>query len=182
MAVAVPIVLAFLVQAAAQSPAAPAQANAPVQRPSATPDRCAPQSTDSNIIVICSERQEGYRLNPDVMKARKEARSGGRPVRPGGKPIPQCTVGPQPCMYGGVNLIGVALTAAEMAKRVASGQEIGSMFETDPTMSEYQLYQVAKQQREAEEAQQAAEAAAAKAKAAAAASRAPASVADSPQQ
>jgi hypothetical protein len=85
-------------------------------------------------------------------------------------------------MYGGVNLIGVALTAAEMAKRVASGQEIGSMFQTDPTMSEYQLYELAKQQREAEEAQQAAEAAAAKAKAAAAQSRAPASVADSPQQ
>ena len=69
MAVAVPVALAFLVQAAAQAPAA--QANAPVQRPSATPDRCAPQSSDSNIIVICSERQEGYRLNPDVMKARK---------------------------------------------------------------------------------------------------------------
>lgn len=176
MAVAVPVALAFLVQAAAQAPAA--QANAPVQRPSATPDRCAPQSSDSNIIVICSERQEGYRLNPDVMKARKEARSGGRPVRPGGKPIPACTVGPQPCMYGGVNLIGVALTAAEMAKRLASGQEIGSMFETDPTMSEYQLYEVAKQQREADEAQQAAEAAAAKAKA----SRAPAPVADTPKQ
>jgi hypothetical protein len=132
------------------------------------------------VIVICSERQEGYRLNPDIMKAHKEARSAGRPVRPGGKPIPQCTVGPQPCMYGGVNLIGVALTAAEMAKRVASGQEIGSMFQTDPTPNEYQLYEMAKQQREAEEAEKAAEAAAAKAKAAAAA--APASTAAAPQQ
>jgi hypothetical protein len=180
MAVAVPVALLLLAQAAGQTQPERAPANAPVARPSATPDRCAPQSSDSNVIVICSERQEGYRLNPDIMKAHKEARSAGRPVRPGGKPIPQCTVGPQPCMYGGVNLIGVALTAAEMAKRVASGQEIGSMFQTDPTPNEYQLYEMAKQQREAEEAEKAAEAAAAKAKAAAAA--APASTAAAPQQ
>ena len=166
MAVGVPVALMLLAQAAAQAPTSPAQVNGPVPRPSATPDKCSPQSSDSNVIVICSERQEGYRLNPDVMKAHKEARSAGRPVRPGGKPIPSCTVGPQPCMYGGVNLLGVALTAAEMAKRVASGQEIGSMFQTDPTMSEYQIYQVEKARREYEEAQKAAEAAAAKAKAA----------------
>lgn len=169
MPVAASAALMLLAQAAAQPASTRPPVNAPVPRPSDTPDRCSPQSSDSNIIVICSERQEGYRINPDVMEAHKEARSPGTPVRPGGKPIPHCTVGPQPCMYGGVNLLGVALTAAEMAKRVASGQEIGSMFQTDPTPSEYELYKMAKQRREAEEAQQAAEAAAKKAKAAAAA-------------
>jgi hypothetical protein len=61
-----------------------------------------------------------------------------------------------------INLIGAALTAAEMAKRVAEGKEIGSMFITDPHPSEYQLYVAAKRRREAKEA---AAAAAAKAKA-----------------
>lgn len=185
MAVGVPVALVLLAQAAAQPPSSAPTTNAPVARPSATPDKCAPQSSDSNVIVICSERQEGYRLNPDVMKAHKEAKSAGRPVRPGGTPIPDCAhVGPAPCMNAGINLIGMALTAAEMAKRVASGQEIGSMFQTDPTMSEYQIYQVEKQRREAEEAQQAAQAAAAKAKGAATApgGQSPTSATGAPQQ
>jgi len=64
----------------------------------------------------------------------------------------------------GINLIGAALTAAEIAARLARGQEIGSLFVTDPQPSEYQLYQEAKREREAKEAEAAA---AAKAKAAA---------------
>ncbi len=185
MAVGVPVTLFLLAQVAAQAPSPTPPTNAPVARPSATPDKCAPQSSDSNVIVICSERQEGYRLNPDVMKAHKEAKSAGRPVRPGGTAIPDCAhVGPAPCMNAGINLIGMALTAAEMAKRVASGQEIGSMFQTDPTMSEYQIYQIEKQRREVEEAQAAAEAAAAKAKAAASAPTVPSPVSatGAPQQ
>jgi hypothetical protein len=43
-----------------------------------------------------------------------------------------------------------------MAERLAKGQEIGSMFVTDPHPSEYQLYQMAKARREAEEAEKAA--------------------------
>ena len=42
-------------------------------------------------------------------------------------------------------------TAAEMAKRVAEGKEIGSMFVTDPQMDDYQLYAAAKRAREAKE-------------------------------
>ena len=93
---------------------------------------------------------QGYRLDPDVMDAKRETHSGGRPVRPGGKVVPDCAtgVGPRPCSVGGINLIGVALTAAEMAKRVAKGQEVGSMFQTDPNPSEYQLYLMAKARRE----------------------------------
>jgi hypothetical protein len=47
-----------------------------------------------------------------------------------------------------VNLLAVALTAAQMAERLAKGQEIGSMFVTDPQMSEYQYYQLARKERE----------------------------------
>jgi hypothetical protein len=55
-----------------------------------------------------------------------------------------------------------------MAERLSKGQEIGSMFVTDPQPSEYQLYLEAKRAREAKEAE-----AAAKAKAAAKAAQAP---------
>ena len=65
------------------------------------------------------------------------------------------TVGPAPCFNPGLNLIAVAMTAAKMAKRVGEGKEIGSMFVTDPQASEYELYQMAKAQREAMEAEQA---------------------------
>jgi hypothetical protein len=67
-------------------------------------------------------------------------------------------------MTPGINLIAAAATAAEMAERLSKGQEIGSMFVTDPQPSEYQLYKEAKAKREAEEAEKAAKA---KAKAAA---------------
>ena len=138
---------------------------------SAAVPECPRQRSDSQTIVICTERPQGYRLNPDVMEAKRLKRSPGPPVRPGGRTIPDCTnVGPQPCQTAGINLIGAALTAAQMAERLAKGQEVGSMFQTDPTMSEYQLYQVVKAKREAEEAQKAAnevrKAAEAKAKAA----------------
>ena len=59
-------------------------------------------------------------------------------------------------MSAGINLIGVALTAAQMAERLAKGKEIGSMFVTDPHPSEYQLYVEAKKRREAEEEEKAA--------------------------
>src|SRR5205823_9127917 len=108
----------------------------------------------------------------DVLKAKREVRSAGRPTRPG--PISMkdnsCTVvGPAPCINAPmINLLAAAATAAEMAKRLSEGKEIGSMFITDPHPSEYQLYLEAKREREAKEAE-ARLAAAKKAKAAAAA-------------
>jgi hypothetical protein len=60
-----------------------------------------------------------------------------------------------------INLLAAAATAAEMADRLSKGQEIGSMFVTDPQPSEYQLYLEAKKEREAKEAAKAAKAKAA---------------------
>jgi hypothetical protein len=153
------LAMAMLAPAAAATPAQPTQAQPPAaasQRASDT--ACSEPSADSNTIVICTERPQGYRLDPDVLEARREPHSGGRPVRPGGKVIPNCAtgVGPAPCMVGGVSLIGVALTAAEMAKRVATGEEVGSMFKTDPNPTEFQLYLMAKERRESEEIEKAA--------------------------
>ena len=155
MIVVLPAALAMLAQAAPAAGGASEPVTTPAQ-PKAVP-ACSEPSADSQTIVICTERPQGYRLDPDVMEAKRETRSPGQPVRPGGKVIPDCTnVGPAPCTMAGVNLIGVALTAAEMAKRAASGEEIGSMFVTDPHPSEYQLYLMAKARREAEEEQKAA--------------------------
>jgi hypothetical protein len=154
-------------------PAAPA-----VPKPAAAPAKPAETcptpalAGNSQEIVICAEKPQGYRINPDVLKARREKRSGGRPTRPG--PIAMkdnsCTVvGTAPCMgvFTGINLLAAAATLAEMGDRLSKGEEIGSMFVTDPQPSEYQLYLEAKREREAKEAEKA-KAAAAKAKAAAA--------------
>lgn len=166
-------VLSVALMGLADGPAKAAQSTSTQQPPkavaaqSSSADQCPAPSTDGRAIVICTQRPQGYRLNPDVMEAKRETRSGGRPQRPGGKPIPDCTAGLAPCTMAGINLIGAALTAVEMAQRLAKGQEVGSMFATDPHPSEYQLYLMAKARREAEDAEKAAEAAVAKAKAAA---------------
>lgn len=160
MLMAAPVALAMLVQAA---PAAPATSPAPPPPTtgSTPPARtCTNQTSTETTIIICAPRPEGYRLNPDVMEAKREIRSGGRPPRPSTEaPPPDCaTVGPAPCVNAGINLLAAAAVAAEMGKRLATGQEIGSMFVTDPHPDEYQLYLMAKARREAEEAEKAAEA------------------------
>lgn len=151
-----PLALTLLAQAPAAAPVA-ATTPAPAATPAA-PRECGPEKGDSERIVICGQRPQGYRIDPDILEAKRETKRAGRPRRQATEgPPPDCrTVGPAPCMTGGVNIIGAALTAAEMAKRLASGQEIGSMFVTDPQPSEYQLYQMAKARREAAEAEKAA--------------------------
>jgi hypothetical protein len=137
-----------------------------VPRPAAAPvkpvEPCPPpaQTGKSQEIVICAEKPQGYRINPDVLKARHEKRSAGRPTRPG--PIAMkdnsCTVvGEAPCMgvFTGINLRAAAATLAKMGDRLSKGEEIGSMFVTDPHPSEYQLYVEAKREREAKETEKA---------------------------
>ena len=170
---ALPAAILFLAQAPsadAASKAAPA---------AAAPDRCG-QSTTSTTIVICAPRDDGYRINPDVMEAKREMKNNSRPVSPYAAPRPDCaTVGPAPCMNAGIDLLAAAATAVEMGQRLAKGQEIGSMFITDPHPSEYQLYQMAKARREARQAE---DAAMAKAKAARAAQAAQSPVTAQPVQ
>jgi hypothetical protein len=51
--------------------------------------------------------------------------------------------------------MAAAATAIEVANRLAKGQEIASLFVTDPHQSEYQLYQQARKRREFVEAEKA---------------------------
>ena len=128
-------------------------------------DACAAKSRPTNPgeILVCAP--EGYRLNPDVLEAKRQMRSGGRPTPRNMMEGNDCaTIGPMGCRGGGINLLAAALTVAKMADRLSKGEEIGSMFITDPQPTEYQLYLEAKRRREAKETEAAA---AAKANAAA---------------
>jgi hypothetical protein len=163
--------------AAAPDPAptyGPALPKPPKPAPPVKPanDACAANraSAAPGEIIVCAQRQEGYRIDPDVLTASRQKRRGGRPKpRDTMKDNSCATIGPMGCRGGGINLIAAAMTAAEMAGRLAKGEEIGSMFITDPQPTEYQLYVEAKRRREAKEAQAAAKV---KAKAAVAAGQA----------
>ena len=162
MLASLPVALSMLAQATGATPqsstASQSTAGPAAQKTAAAnPDACPQPAPNSGQIVICAERPQGYRLDPDVMEAKRETRNSSRPVRPGGTVRPDCaTVGPAPCVTAGIPLIGAVLTAAQIAERLAKGQEVGSMFVTDPHPSEYQLYLEAKARREAREAEKAA--------------------------
>ena len=168
MAAGLPLTLALLAPAAAYGPAVPA---APKPAPSPAPQReCAPQSSDpkANEIVVCAIKPEGYRLPPDIVEARKLKQEGiaGAPRNPHETFADHscANVGPMGCRgTPAINLLAVALTAAEISKRLAKGEEIGSIFETTPTPTDYQYYQEAKRRREEKEAEAAAKATKAKA-------------------
>jgi hypothetical protein len=178
------VVLVLLAQAATNVPVAAAQPPSPTYGP-ATPApakpatapvktaerECAPQNSDpkANEIVVCAVKPQGYRLDPDVLEARRLKKQGdaGRPRNPHETYADHscATVGPMGCRgVPTIDLLAVAATVAKISDRLAKGQEIGSVFENEPHPSEYQLYLAAKKTREAKEAETAG-----KAKAAAAA-------------
>ena len=169
-------------QAAATAPVGEAAAGTPNLGPGGSPakesvdavadDGCANATagSDQRQIVICAQRPQGYRLNPDVMEAKRQVRSGGPPKGPEyrTKDNSCATVGPMGCVNAGINLVGAALTAVTMAEKAIKDENVGKMFITDPHPSEYQLYVMAKARREAREAEKRLEA---KAKAAGGAKR-----------
>lgn len=166
MPVGLPVALALLAQAAsaaapnlASGPAAPPNAPAIPAKPAEDDCSAAQRDANSREIVICAQRTDGYRLNRDIMEAKREMKNNSRPHNPHEtfRPNDCASVGPMGCRGGPtINVLAAALTAAEMARRAASGQEIGSMFKTTPAPTEYELYLEAKKRREAEEAAKAA--------------------------
>jgi hypothetical protein len=179
MPVGLSVAFALFAQAAmATAPSPPAYGPAPPPPPQAAsaprPERqCVNQNKDpnGNEIVVCAVKPEGYRIPPDIAEARRLKKQGSA-----GPPGHQPNAGEQSCARIGpmgcrgmptVNLLAVAATAAEISQRLAKGQEVGSIFQTEKTSSDYKLYLQAKAEREAREAQAAAKAAKAKAEAAA---------------
>jgi len=164
------------VAASTYGPPAPAKPKAPAPKPPEQSCATVVATANPREIIVCAPKPQGYRLNPDVMQARREIRSGGRPTPSEKFRNTDCaTIGPMGCRGGPtINLVNAAITLATMAKKAVNGENVGKMFVTDPHPSEYQLYLEAKHRREAAEAEKAAKA---KAKAAAAAD--PAGAADS---
>jgi hypothetical protein len=134
---------------------------APPPQPKAAPpvrhaeEGCAfsPDSVLKGEVVVCGKRADTYRLNPDVLEAKRLRRSGGRPKPPDRMADDSCkVVGPMGCRGAGtINLLGAALAAASMADKLSRGQSVASVLATDPQPSEYQLYLEAKAIREAKE-------------------------------
>ena len=161
-----PVGLSFALVFAAQVATPPPQATQPTLAPECVPGAADPKSGP---IVICAPKSQGYRLDPDVLEAKREkTNQAGRPHNPHEAYRDKgCSIGPAGCPPAPVNLIAAGLAAAQMAARLSKGQEIGSMFQTTPEPSEYQLYLEAKKRREEAEAAAAAEKAKAAAQAAA---------------
>lgn len=160
-----PVAIALFAQAASGAATPASHPYGPVAPPAAK--KPAPQASDScskatetgdeRTIVVCAQRPNGYRINPDVMEAKREIRSGGPPPRPGGHIEPDCrTIGPAGCFDAGINLVAAAITAVTMVERAVKGQNVGQMFITDPHPDEYHLYLEAKHRREQREAEAAA--------------------------
>ncbi len=172
--------LAQAAAAAAEPPAPPppVAVEQPADESCDEPER---GSGDTRTITVCAERPQGYRLNPDVMAAKKAKKRHGRGAalkKPENFKHNECaTVGPMGCREGPVlDVVSAAVVAAQMAAKAAQGENVGKMFVTDPHPSEYQLYLMAKAEREAREAEEAAEKVRAEARSGTA--RRPASVAD----
>ena len=136
---------------------------------------------DTRTIVVCAQRPQGYRLNPDVMAAKRIKRTGR-----GAAPKPHenfkqddCgTVGPMGCRGQGIiDIPSAAIAAVQMVAKAAKGEDVGKMFQTDKNLSEYELYLLAKAEREAREEEEAAAKARAEVKAKDKAAK-PVSVAD----
>ena len=137
-------------------------------------------SADTREIVVCAVKPQGYRIDPDVLAAKKAKKQAlaGRPRPPERLDDRSCAVvGPAGCVFDapGINLLAAAATVGKISERLAKGQEIGSIFVTDPQLTEYQYYQLAKAEREATQA-----AAEAKAKTVAAKANAAAGGANTP--
>ena len=172
MPAAFPLALLLLADGATYGPQAPTVPKAAVM--TAVPQCPSNADPNSREIVVCAERPQGYRLDPDLIEARRERREAqaGRlktPAERAAVPSAGGCVGPNNCVPTGPNLLAIAIGAATMAKRLAEGKEIGSMFETTPQTDEYHLYLAAKHRREQREAEERAAALAADAKAKAAA-------------
>lgn len=183
MASVLPVIIALAAQAAAAPPAAaPGYGPSPPPQPKpaikAAAEPCKSTEAkdvkdDTQEIVVCAVRVEGYRIDPDVLEAARAKKNHTRPRRPERLVDRSCeSVGPMGCRDGaGINMVAAAITAVTMVERAVNGGNVGEMFITDPQPDEYQLYLEAKHAREAREAEQSA---VLKAKAAAVQSSAPA--------
>ena len=145
--------------APAYGPALPPPPKAAAKAPLANSCKPPEIKADTTEIIVCAPKPNGYRLDPDVMQAKKQARDRtGGPKKAETFADNSCaSVGPRGCVgAGGINLLAAAISAVTMATRAAKGENVAKMFVTDPQPDEYLIYQQSKAEREAKEAEAAA--------------------------
>ena len=154
--------VAIVAQGETAGPPAP-----PKPRPklpaSLTPAGCSTSlPTEPGVITVCAPPPEGYRIDPDVIRAKKIARDHTIPKgRETLRDTSCATVGPMGCRGGGgIRVVGAVLTAANMIKAAVEGGNVAKLLVTDPQPSEYEIYLAAKADREVAERERAAQAAA----------------------
>jgi hypothetical protein len=143
--------------ATSYGPPAPRAAN-PSTRPAAEPCKGPEAKGDGREIVVCVQRPQGYRIDPDLLAAQRAKRHPGK-LRPPEKYVDNscATIGPMGCRgVAAIDLVTTAVALATMAQKAAKGENVGKMFVTTPSSTEYQLYQQAKRQREEKEMREAA--------------------------
>lgn len=164
MPAGLPLAFMLFAQAASAGPVSlPVQATSPETSAASELRKCMEANADPSThqIVVCAPKPQGYRIDPDVLAARRMKKKGN----PGAPRNPRetfadhscATVGPMGCRGGPViDVVTAAATAATMVQKAIKGENVGKTFVTDPQKNEYQLYLAAKAEREAKEAEAAA--------------------------
>ena len=164
MPAGLPVAFLLFTQAASAGSHAGAQVPAPTETAAANDLRqCLEANGDPNArqIIVCAPKPQGYRIDPDVLAARRMKKKGdpGPPRNPHERFVDHscANVGPMGCRGGPViDVVTAAATAATMVQKAIKGENVGKTFVTDPQQSEYQLYLAAKAEREARLAEAAA--------------------------
>ena len=151
--------IALLVGAAPEASPAAQSPTAPIKEANGCGPT--PPGIEPGEIFVCAPKPQGYRIDPDVLEANRAKRR-GKLKRPERMADTSCaSVGPFGCTGlggGGIDLLGAAMVLGSMATKAIRGENVGKMFITDRTPTEYELYQEAKREREAKEAEAAAKA------------------------
>ena len=139
--------------------AAPASADAPAAAPRPVAEARDPcQPLNARDIVVCGQRSQPYRLDPNVMESGRRAESNSRSAT-SAVPTAQavCLSSPIGCTkdLSSLDLANVAFVVGTAAVRAAQGRDSTQAFRAAGP-DEYQLYQQAKQRRAAEADQRAA--------------------------
>ncbi|GLR48671.1 hypothetical protein [Sphingomonas astaxanthinifaciens] len=132
----------------------PVEPKAPKKKPvtSAASDPCLSQAVEPGVILVCGKRQD-YRIDPDVMAARKMVKNQSAPRGPERFVDTSCqVVGPMGCInQPTINVVGAAATAVAVAQALATGGDVGKILQTGHELTEYEIYQLLKREREVEE-------------------------------
>ena len=145
----------------AQSTNKPA-VSAPDPKTTQSVEKACQNDPNARDIVVCGQRGQAYRVDPDVMEANREVqtkqRSATSAVPTAQAVCSRLLVGPPATCgqgLGSLDLANVAMVVATTAVKAAKGEDWKSIFRPGGS-DEYRLYQAAKRRREAADEQRAA--------------------------